>query len=242
MLPLVLFEIGPIKIYSFGLMLALGFIVGLYFLLQEGKRKGLNEEKLLNFALLLIVTGVVGARLMYIVLYPSDYLANPLEVFRISHGGLAFHGGLLGGIIAGIFFCRKTKIPFWQLADATAPALAIGYGIARIGCDLLGRPTNVPWAIYRGGQWVHPVQLYCFGVGLTIFLVLCYLRDKLKIDGQLFLVYAILYSIARTFIELFRYSKIAFGSITVPQVESAIIIVIAGSLLVYSYFKHAEIA
>src|SRR3989344_8722266 len=113
----ILFNLGPIVIRSYGLFLVLAFILGTYVVWKEGKRGGYNEEKLLDFSVITLISALIGARLYYILLNPASFLDDPLKSFYFWQGGFGFHGALIGGGIGGVFFVKRVKWPFFQIAD-----------------------------------------------------------------------------------------------------------------------------
>ncbi|MEK6650964.1 MAG: prolipoprotein diacylglyceryl transferase [Bacteroidota bacterium] len=144
-----LFQIGPLPIYSFGLMLALAFLTASYLLTAEFKRRKLDPEIASTFTFLALVLGVAGSKLLHLIENWSDFISDPLRM-ALSPGGLTFHGGLLLTIVGIYFYLRSKKIPFLVGADATSPGLLLAYGIGRIGCHLAGDgdygfPTTLPW-------------------------------------------------------------------------------------------------
>jgi phosphatidylglycerol:prolipoprotein diacylglycerol transferase len=225
----VLLRFGNIAIYSYGVMLALAFAIGVFGLSSEARKVGLNEDKMLEMAIWIMVAALVGSRVLYILIELPVYLADPLSVFAVRSGGLSFHGGLAGGILAGLIYARRHKLSQGVVADLVAPYLALGYAIVRIGCLLngccFGRPTGVPWALpaaYFDSTPRHPTQLYAFLAALLIFFFLLYRRHKIRFNGQLFLEFIVLYSIYRFFIEFYRDATLLVGFLTLGQVASII--------------------
>jgi phosphatidylglycerol:prolipoprotein diacylglycerol transferase len=152
MLP-VLFKIGPITIYSFGAMVALGFLTAYWISVAEFRRRGLPKPKDLASSLLLLafVGGLVGAKLFHLLEHPEELRGDPLGAL-VSPAGLTFHGGFLVAAALFLWYIRRHRLPLWRIADAIAPALMLAYGIGRIGCHLAGDgdygiPTDVPWAV-----------------------------------------------------------------------------------------------
>jgi phosphatidylglycerol:prolipoprotein diacylglycerol transferase len=135
----ILFKLGPFTIYKLGFFVALGILAGMYLVLKEAKRKSLNEDDVLNFSMLIIISGFIGARLLFVLLDLPFYLKNPAMILHVNEGGLSFHGAILGGLIAAVIYTRMKKINFFKLADIVAPSLALAYGIGRIGCDIYGK-------------------------------------------------------------------------------------------------------
>ncbi|HLB00053.1 MAG TPA: prolipoprotein diacylglyceryl transferase [Bacteroidota bacterium] len=152
-----LFKIGPLTVYSYGLMLGIGFIVASTVLGREIKRRGMDFSHGNNITLLAIVFGVIGSKLLYVVENWPTFLATPSILY--SPGGLTWYGGFFLATVAVWIYARKKKVGFLEICDAAAPALMIGYGIARIGCHLAGdgdygTPTDLPWsAVYSNGTY-----------------------------------------------------------------------------------------
>lgn len=217
MLPRELLTIGGFTLYTFGAMIGLGMVVGIAFAMREAKRLSLDTEALVDTLLAAIAGGLVGARLLYVVLDLPYYLAQPLEIFRPDHGGLSFYGGLALGAIAAFVVARRRKLPFWIAADAAAPGIAIAYGIARIGCDLYGKVANVPWAVWVNGQPHHPSQAYSALMGLVMFAILWAYRRRVCFAGELFTLFVGLYAVGRFIVEFTRYGPM-IGPLTLTQV------------------------
>jgi phosphatidylglycerol:prolipoprotein diacylglycerol transferase len=159
---------------------------------------------------------LVGARLGYIFFYQypnlADYIRNPLEIFAVWHGGMSFHGGLAGAVLAGLLFCRSRRLPFWEVADAVIVAAPAGLFFGRIGNfingELYGRETDVPWAMIfpQGGPFPrHPSQLYeAILEGVVLFLILWKLRNRSMFPGALVPVFLCGYGSFRFLVEFFR--------------------------------------
>jgi phosphatidylglycerol:prolipoprotein diacylglycerol transferase len=244
----VLAEIGPLTLRWYGVMIATGVMVGLWLAGKEGERKGFAREKIYDFAFYVILAGIVGARIYFVLFSDWTYFfAHPLKILALWEGGLAIHGAILGGILVAAWFTRKEKIPFWKWADTLAPSLILGQAIGRIGCflngDAHGIPTTLPWGLVYSpdspagqmfpGQPLHPTQLYELGFSLIIFAILRKLRKKDFFDGFLFLFYVILYSSIRIFVEHFRADQLTyFGNISAAQTLGAIAIAFSVALAV----------
>lgn len=226
----VLFYVWQRPIYAWGVMLALAFIVGILISVPQGRRKGLKVEHIIDLGLYGAVAGLIGARLVYVLLDLGRYLENPISILYLRDGGLSFHGGLAFGIIAGYLYCKAAKIDPGVAADIAAPAVALGYAIVRVGCLLngccYGIESNVPWAIEAAGDGVlrHPTQIYSSIAGLVIFLILWPKRNHKKFPGYLMFLFVGLYSIARFVIEIWRESpRNYFGPLSLAQVASIIL-------------------
>lgn len=231
-----LFSLGPIKVYLFGMMIAIGVSVGLYFFLKVAKSKGLNDKVLLDGVLLSFLGGVIGARLIYILVYnPSYYFSNPLEIVYIHNGGLSIHGGLLGGFLVGILYLWKNKLPIGKTLDIAAPFIILAQGISRIGCDVFGYPTtNDPlWAIKVDGVLLHPAQAYEFTLNYLLFGYLWLRLKSSSYQGQVFLHYLIGFLTIRGIVEFFRVNPLLFDVISVSHVMSLAGIFVVFSLMIY---------
>ena len=244
----ILIEIGPLTIRWYGVMIATAVMVGLWLAGREAVRKGFEKQKIHDFAFLLIIAGILGARLYYILFSDLSYfLANPLRLFAFWQGGLAIHGAVIGGILAAIWYTWKKKLPFWKWVDTFAPSLILGQAIGRIGCffngDAHGYPTTLPWGLVYApespagqmfpGQPLHPTQLYEFGFNLGIFLILWNLRKKNFFNGFLFLLYVILYSSIRIFVEHFRADKLTyFDNISAAQAMGIAAIILSLGMII----------
>jgi len=235
----VLFSLGPFPVYTFGFMMALGVLAATLIIYIEAKRKGLNQDKVLDFILWALIFGILGARLGYVIIAdPLYYLRNPLQFFHIQDGGLSIHGAVIGGLFAGLLFSRRYRLPFWRLADVFAPGLALGIAIGRVGCDVFGRPmTNPwPWGVMVNGQLLHPAQVYEFVLDYLLFFYLWRQRKRVAYDGRLFLNFIALYAAIRGIVEFVRYNPTVFGPLSVAHVASLVFIIVAG--LVGTVLKH----
>lgn len=230
-----LFSIGPFSFHFFGLMIAIGAIIGIYVFIKEVKRQGLNHEILLNGVIYSLIGGVLGARIVYVLIYnPSYYFSNPIKIFAIHEGGLSIHGGILGGLMVGYFFLKYHKIPIWKTLDIVAPALILAQGISRIGCDVFGGPISdsLPWGIWIDGEYLHPAQAYEF---ILDYLLFGYLWLRLKTPaytGQVFLHYLIGYMVIRGIVEFTRINPLFFGPFSVSHAMSLTGIIIGIILII----------
>jgi phosphatidylglycerol:prolipoprotein diacylglycerol transferase len=219
-------HLGPVPINWYGLTMALGFSIGGYLVLRWGPKYQVPREKLEGLLLWIIIGAVVGARIYYVVQNDfGSYVHQPWRIVAVWEGGLAFFGGLFGGIAAAYLYCHRAKLNFRRVADLFAPAIPIGAAIGRISCGLAGMdygtPTKLPWGlVYTNpngyapvdGIPRHPDQYYELIGDLLIAALLIKLRGKLP-DGGLFLAYLISFSILRFFIFFVRGSvePVAFG-------------------------------
>ncbi|MBS4021663.1 MAG: prolipoprotein diacylglyceryl transferase [Dethiobacter sp.] len=234
--PRVLFNIGGFSLHLFGLMVALGFLAGTYAAFRGAEKKGYDKEKVADLLLYMLIGGVIGARVLYVVQNLGYFLPNPLSILSIHQGGLSFHGAFFGGAAVVFYYTRKHRLSFLELADILAPGLVIGYAIGRIGCDIYGNVTNVPWAVTVEGIKRHPVQLYSALAAYIIFVLLVERSKKQHFNGEIFLLFVASYSVYRFFIEFFRTAST--NLIFSPAQYLSIITAAAGLLLLFLYKKY----
>lgn len=208
-----LLHLGPFEIRYYGIIYVLGFILAYFFISYLAKERNLKltKDDIWDLLFYLIIGAVAGARIFEIFVYNLKYyLANPLEMIAIWHGGLSFHGGLIGAVIAAYIYTKRKKIAFYDLADICVIPLAFGLFLGRIGNflngELVGRITDVPWCVkfrnYEGCR--HPSQLYESFKNLVIFSALWLIKGKKLKKGIMFWSFILMYSVLRFFIEFFR--------------------------------------
>lgn len=233
----VAFSIFGIDIMWYGILIASGVLIGTLLALRECRRIGFKEENLIDLLIFIIPIAIIGARAYYVIFSWDYYSKNPEQILNIRNGGLAIHGAIFAAIITALIFCKIKKIKFWQVADIVVPSLALGQAIGRwgnfINQEAYGTPTDLPWGIIVNGQKVHPTFLYESVVDFSIFIFLVwYRRKKRKVDGEIIILYFILYSIGRFFIEGLRTDSLMIGSFRVAQVTSIGLIII-GVIIFY---------
>ena len=216
----VLLELGPFQVRYYGLFYAIGFIIAYFLISYLAKKRGLNitKDDTADFLVYEIIGIILGARLVYVIFYNLPfYIQNPFEIIAVWHGGLSFHGGLLGAIIAGYLFCRKKKIEFYEIADIAVIPVALALALGRIGnfmnAELYGRITDVRWCIdYAKNQFIqnlpegcrHPSQIYASIKNLIIFCFLFLIKNKKYPKGFMFWSFVTLYGLFRAIVEFFR--------------------------------------
>jgi phosphatidylglycerol:prolipoprotein diacylglycerol transferase len=241
-----LLKLGPVSIYSYGLMLGVAFFIASYLFTQELKRKNMDQNLASVITMLALFCGVIGAKLFHIVEHWDEFIHNPMMAF--SPAGLTFLGGFLLAALVIFIYLRRKKISFLLIADLNAPGLAIAYGIARIGCHLAGDGdygiiSDLPWAYsYLNGTvptypgvTVHPAPIYELITSILIFVFLWSIRKKTTKTGELFAYYLVLTSIARFFVELIRLNPKIFIGFTEAQLISLLLFMIG--LILLGYFK-----
>jgi phosphatidylglycerol:prolipoprotein diacylglycerol transferase len=213
-----LFHAGPFHLRSYGVMMAIAFLVGTWLALREARRLSLNEDKLVNVILLTLVASILGARALYVIEHLPEFRREWGDVFALWQGGLTLYGGIVAGTFVGLASAARMGLPRWVVADALTPSLALGTMFGRVGCFLngccYGKPTSVPWGVkFPPGSFatlefgdtpVHPSQLYNAALGLALFTVLWLLRRRFRTPGVLFWTFLVTFSVARIFIDLTR--------------------------------------
>lgn len=206
-------KVAPLEIKAWGTMLVVAFTAGTWHLVRYGNRKVVSASEAVDLSLYLLIGAIIGARVVFVALDWGAYAGHLNKLFNVWEGGLSFHGGLIGGFLAALLFARRYKKSFWDLADESAPGVALGYAFARIGCFLNGcchgHACDLPWAMrFPNGELpnelVHPTQLYALAGSLTIFLILRALRGRFPTPGHVFATYLALYSIDRFLLEFTR--------------------------------------
>jgi len=226
----VAFSIFNIDIMWYGILIGSGVLIGTLLALREARKIGFRDEDLMDLLIFAIPLAIVGARLYYVIFQFDYYKNNLIEIFNIRGGGLAIHGGIIAAVLVGAIFCKIRKVNFWQIADITAPSIISGQAIGRwgnfINQEAYGTVTDLPWGIIINGQKVHPTFLYESLWNVMVFIFLLWYRRKIrKKDGEVFLLYGILYSIGRFFVEGLRTDSLMFGDFRVAQLISIIIVV-----------------
>ena len=227
----------------YGILIATGMVIAVFIALREAKRLKISEDDILNLAMIAIPCGLIGARAYYVIFNWSYYAGNIAEILNFRGGGLAIHGGLIGGILAGFIYAKIKKINFFKLADCVVLGIPLAQAIGRWGNFLNqeahGGPTNLPWGIMVDGVKVHPTFLYESIWDLGVFLFLFIFMKKQKYQGQILVDYIILYSIGRFFIEGLRTDSLMLGPLRMAQVVSLACIII-GVILNYILSRRAK--
>ncbi len=251
----ILFQLGPITIRWYGLLIASAVLIGVSLSQYLAKRRNVNPILLGDLAVWLVIAAIPAARLYYVLFEWEQYAQHPDQIIAIWNGGIAIHGAILGGTLAAVIFARIQKVSVWQLADLVAPSLILGQAIGRWGnffnSEAFGRPTNLPWKLYIPPQqrpleyinfeYFHPTFLYeslwnlmVFGILMTLFFRDLKRKPHLKV-GTLALVYLVAYSAGRVWIEGFRTDSLMIGPLRMAQIVSlsAITLGLAGLAWLY---------
>jgi phosphatidylglycerol:prolipoprotein diacylglycerol transferase len=241
----VAFDFGPVTVTWYGILVACGFLAGLWTASRRASRRQIPPETIMDLGPWLLLGAIAGARLFYVVSYwGEDFAGHPFyEVFMIQHGGLVYYGGLVGASFACIVFARWKKLPLWRLADVLAPSIALGSFFGRWGCltygCCYGKPTTLPWGIQfpkdhpTYPDHVHPTEIYDAFLNLALYGFLAWFYRKRKFEGHVFALYLMSYALLRSFVEIFRgdyTSRHRWHGLTPGQLVS-IGIFLAGGLL-----------
>jgi phosphatidylglycerol:prolipoprotein diacylglycerol transferase len=251
-------EIGPLTLHTYGVLLALAFVAGLWAAGWQARKAGMNAAAIADMAVYVLISGLVGAKLLLLVVEWGHYSRNPRELFSLVQSGGVFYGGLLGALPVAWWYARRHSLSGWQTADVLAPAVVIGQSVGRIGCFAAGccygRAAEVPWAISFHDEYarrvvgtpldtpLHPTQLYESLACLVIFFILIAVAQRKKFHGQVALAYVVLYGVARFVIEFCR-GDVARGSILDGALSTSqfiAIVMVLGAALVgpYAYKRH----
>lgn len=235
----VAFNLFGIDVMWYGILMATGMLAAVIIALKESKRVGINEDDVINIAIIAIPVGLICARIYYVVFNWDYYAGDIMAMINVRGGGLAIHGGLIGGILAGFLYTKYKKMNFFKTADAVMLGMPLAQAIGRwgnyINGEAHGGPTNLPWGIMVDGMKVHPTFLYESIWNLCIFVFLLLTRKKKKYEGQIIVSYVVLYSLGRFFIEGLRTDSLMFGPLRVAQVVSLIGII--GGLIAHFYLN-----
>ncbi len=241
----ILFNLGPVTIYSYGVMVSLAFATCAFLIWYNAPRVNISREKVLDLVIIILIWGIVGARLLHVISNFAYYKKYPLEIIMLTRGGLVFYGGLIFSFIAGIIFLRRNSIPIWPVADLFSPYIALGQAIGRIGCFLngccFGKATQLTYftvifpdeTVYR-----YATQVYAYIILLLIYAVLRFMLQRSIFKNYLILVYFMLYSLQRFFSEFLRGDvPEVFLRLTLSQIISVAIFFMAFILFVWRRFE-----
>lgn len=251
----VIFELGPLSVRWYGVLIGLGIAVAYIFAVREGKRRGLPEDFFADLLIWAVPISILCARIYYVIFEWENYAADPGRIFAIWEGGLAIHGALIGAVVTAAIFCKKKNISFWRVADIAAPSLIIAQAIGRWGnfmnqeahggevtrefLEGLHLPEFIINQMYIKGEYYHPTFLYESLWNLLGFILLILLRKANLKQGEIFLSYLIWYSIGRYFIEGMRTdSLMLFDIIRVAQLVSLSLVVLGIVLIIIRRKKY----
>ena len=252
------FQLGPIAVHWYGIIIGLGALLGLWLAVREGERRGLHKDTFVDLVLFAIPIAILCARAYYVIFQWGYYSEHPDQIIQIWNGGLAIHGGLIGAVLTGIIYAKVKGLSFWKLADIAAPSILLGQAIGRWGnfmnqeahgeavsrafLENLHLPDFIINQMYIDGQYYQPTFLYESLWSFTGVVVLLLLRKANLKRGELFLIYVIWYSMGRYFIEGLRTDSLMLTeNLRIAQVISIVLILCAAALIAYRRVKGREI-
>ena len=212
----ILFQYKFITIHTYGFFVALGVLVGTFFIKREAERLNKDVDQILNYVFYGIILSFIGCRALFVIIYFDNFSNNLLDIFKVWEGGLVFYGAPLVALIYSFFYLKKNRMAFWETADVVIVGVPIGQFLGRFGClsagCCYGRSCDLPWsvtfhnlnAIAPIDIPLHPTQLYSAFFNLIIFFVIMLFRKRKKFNGQLVCLYLGLYGVTRFIVECFR--------------------------------------
>jgi phosphatidylglycerol---prolipoprotein diacylglyceryl transferase len=217
----ILFDFGGFTIYAYGVLLAAAYLLGLQFALVRARRRGLDAQRVMDLGIWIIISALVGAKLLLLVVDFKRFTQDPKELLGLMRSGGVFYGGLIAAVAVALLYLRRHRLPLWTTTDVFAPGIALGHIVGRLGCLMagccFGKPTSVPWAVTFHdpaafanvgtplGVPLHPTQLYEAGAeALILAFLLVFERRGRPFPGRTFWSYLLLYGISRFIIEFYR--------------------------------------
>jgi phosphatidylglycerol---prolipoprotein diacylglyceryl transferase len=255
-------QIGGVTLRWYGILIASAVLIGVNLSIWLAKKRSMNSEAIGDLAIWLVVAAIPCARIYYVLFKWEDYRNNLGDIVAVWKGGIAIHGAIIGGVLATLIFSKVKKIDFWSLADVVAPAVALGQAIGRWGnffnSEAFGAPTNLPWKLYipssrrppefPDAEYFHPTFLYeslwnlgVFGILIWLFFRSLSARKPLK-QGTLFLIYLVLYSLGRVWIEALRTDSLMFGGLKMAQAISLVGMAIGSLGLAWLYKQQSKVS
>lgn len=253
----ILFKIGPFTLPTYGVLLAASLVVALYTAVRLGRREGLDTGRLVDFSTWLIVSALLGAKVLLILTQWSFYKEHPGQIFSLGilEAGGVFYGGFVAATVFAIWYIRNYKLPFWKVFDVYAPAIAIGQSVGRLGCLSAGCGFGVPshafWAITFTSKFSHdttgvplgvplfPWQIVASITMLCIFGILLWRFKHKSRDGEIFLLYVVLYAIARFLLEFLRGDRVrgfVFNGLFSTSQFIAFIALVVAAVVAYRWY------
>jgi phosphatidylglycerol---prolipoprotein diacylglyceryl transferase len=246
-----LFELGPITVYTYGVLLAAAYLLGLQLARVRARKRGLDPNRVLDLGIYIIISALIGAKLLLLVTDFRTFTADPRELLTLARSGGVFYGGLILAVAVALWYIRKIGLPLWTTCDVFAPGIALGHVVGRFGCLFagccFGKPTTKPWGITFTdpfaaanvgtplGVPLHPTQLYEAGAEFLILLLLLGTERKGRAyPGRTFWLYMLLYGISRFIIEFYRGDERGtVGMFSTSQFISILLVPLAVGMLVY---------
>lgn len=247
-----LFELGPVTVYTYGVLLAAAYLLGLKYAMVRAKARGLDEARVLDLGIYIIIAALVGAKLLLLIVDFKTYTSNPRALLDLLREGGVFYGGLILAVSVALIYIRRTNLPFWTTTDVFAPGIALGHVVGRFGCFFAGccwgKPTTMPWGITFHDAFtnlntgtplnvpLHPTQLYEAGAEAIILGILIFSESRgRRFPGRTFWLYMLLYAVSRFIIEFYRGDDRGayIGVFSPSQFISLLLAPLAIAMLVY---------
>jgi phosphatidylglycerol:prolipoprotein diacylglycerol transferase len=246
-----LLELGPITVYTYGVLLAAAYLLGLKLAMTRAKARGLDSARVLDLGIYIIISALIGAKLLLFITDFQTFKNDPRELLTLARSGGVFYGGLILAVSVALWYIRRAGLPLWTTCDVFAPGIALGHVIGRFGCLFAGccygRPTSRPWGIVFTDPFaaanvgtplgipLHPTQLYEAGAEMLILGVLLFTERKGRpFAGRTFWLYMLLYAISRFIIEFFRGDERGtVGIFSTSQFISIVLAPLAIGMLIY---------
>ena len=217
----ILFEIGGFPVYTYGVLLAAAYLLGLQFALVRARKRGLDPNRVMDLGIWIIVSALVGAKLMLLIVEWDTYTRSTSDLMTLLRSAGVFYGGLIAAVLVAFWYMWRHRMPLWSVSDTFAPGIALGHVIGRMGCFFagccFGKSTTVPWAVTFHSEYaarnvgtpinvpLHPTQLYEAGAELLILVLLIATEGRGRaFPGRTFWGYMLLYGISRFIIEFYR--------------------------------------
>ena len=246
----ILFEVAGFPVYTYGLLLAAAYLIGLQFALVRARTRGLDPNRVMDLGMWIILSALAGAKLL-LVIVEFDTYRNPSELWTLMRSAGVFYGGLIAAVVVALWYLWRHRMPVWTVTDVFAPGIALGHVVGRLGCLFagccFGRPTSVPWAIEFHSQYaaqnvgtpldvpLHPTQLYEASAELFILgILLATERKGRPFPGRTFWLYMLFYAISRFVIEFYRGdSRGTIGAFSTSQFVSIVLVPLSIVMLIW---------
>jgi phosphatidylglycerol:prolipoprotein diacylglycerol transferase len=246
-----LLELGPITVYTYGVLLAAAYLLGLKLAMVRARSRGLDQTRVLDLGIYIIISALVGAKLLLLVTDFRAFVNNPRELLTLARSGGVFYGGLILAVGVSLWYIRRIGLPLWTTCDVFAPGIALGHVVGRFGCLFAGccygKPTGMPWGITFTDPFaaanvgtplnvpLHPTQIYEAGAELLILALLLATESRgRRFPGRTFWLYMLLYAVSRYVIEMFRGDERGtVGIFSISQFISVVLAPLAIAMLIY---------
>ena len=247
----ILFEAGGFTVYSYGVLLAAAYLLGLQFALMRARSRGLHSQRVMDLGIWIIISALVGAKLLLLIVDFDRFTTSPRDLLSLARSGGVFYGGLIAAVVVALLYLRRHHMPLWTTTDVFAPGIALGHIVGRLGCLLagccFGKPTSVPWAITFTDPAamanvgtplrvpLHPTQLYEAGAeALILAFLLLFERRGRAFPGRTFWTYLLLYGVSRFIAEFYRGDSrgMVFDVLSTSQFVSLVLVPLSIVMLV----------